>query len=343
MDKDTIILAIESSCDDTAASIIKNGRIVSNIVSGQPVHGKYGGVIPELAGRKHQQNIVHVVEAALQEAKTSKNQLSAIAFTQGPGLGGSLLVGSSFAKAMALSLKIPLLAVNHLQAHILSNCIQSESENKPIPSFPFLCLTVSGGHTQLVIAKDPLTFELIGETEDDAAGEAFDKGAKMLGLPYPGGPHIDRIAKEGNPHLFKFPIADIKGFNFSFSGLKTALLYFIEEKKRVNPNFLDENLADICASYQYTIVKTLLDKMFACAYKYEIKTLCLAGGVSANSLLRKEFSEGAYKNSFAHYYPSMQYCTDNAAMIAQLAYYMYQAQKFAPLNVRPETRLGLHS
>lgn len=343
MDKDTIILAIESSCDDTAAAVIKNGRILSNIVSGQTVHGKFGGVIPELAGRKHQKNIVHVVEEALKFAKIELKNLNAIAFTQGPGLGGSLLVGSSFAKAMALSLNIPLIAVNHLQAHILSNCIMTEGEIKETPKYPFICLTVSGGHTQLILAEDALSLKILGETEDDAAGEAFDKGAKMLGLPYPGGPHIDRIAQEGNPLQFKFPIAEMKGFNYSFSGLKTSLLYFLEENKSKDSLFIEKNLPHICASYQYTIIKTLLDKLFDCAHHYKIKTLCLAGGVSANSVLRKEFIEKSQKSGIQHFYPPMQYCTDNAAMIAQTAYELFKAGRFAPLNTIPDTRLSLHS
>jgi putative glycoprotease GCP len=327
------ILAIESSCDDTAASVCQDGKILSNCVARQEVHEKYGGVVPELASRAHLRNIVPVVEEALQSAGCELSEIGAFAFTQSPGLIGSLLVGGQFAKSLSLAFDKPLIAVHHMQAHVLANLIMEDK-----PAFPFLCLTVSGGHTQIVLCEDYLKMKVIGQTMDDAAGEAFDKSAKLLGLPYPGGPLIDKYAATGNPARFKFPEPKIQGLNFSFSGLKTAILYFIQHEKKINPNFVEENLADICASIQARIVSILLNKLEAAAIQTGIKNICIAGGVSANTGLRKSFAAIGKDNGWNIYIPPFEYCTDNAAMIAITGYYKYLAGEFASLDVSPSAR-----
>ncbi len=327
------ILAIESSCDETSASVIENGKIRSNIVASQLIHEKYGGVVPELASRAHQQDIVRVVEKSLKESQIDQTDLDAVAFTRGPGLLGSLLVGVSFAKAFALGLGLPLIEINHMQAHVLAHFIDN-----PQPSFPFLCLTVSGGHTQIVLIKSHLEMEVIGETLDDAVGEAFDKGAKMLDLGYPGGPRIDKLAATGNPNAFAFPISEIPELNFSFSGIKTSLLYFIQKQ---TPEFLEKNMADICASYQFTLIKTLLLKLRKASRITDINQIAIAGGVSANSGLRKELSLWAKKENWTVYIPDFEYCTDNAAMIAIAAHYKFEASEFSPQTVSPLSRFAL--
>lgn len=327
------ILAIESSCDETSAAVIVNGKVCSNIVATQAIHEQYGGVVPELASRAHQQNILIVVEQALKQAKITKNELSAVAFTRGPGLLGSLLVGTSFAKGFALALNLPLIEVNHMQAHILAHFIDD-----PKPKFPFLCLTVSGGHTQLVIVKSPSEMEIVGQTIDDAVGEAFDKGAKMMGLPYPGGPLIDKNAKNGDPQKFTFPISEVKELDFSFSGVKTALLYFLQKEQGANPNFVVENLNDICASYQFTLVTTLLRKLRKAARKYHIKEIAIAGGVSANGGLREALKNMATKERWNIHIPDFQYCTDNAGMIAIAAHFKYLESDFSNQEISPMPR-----
>jgi len=340
------ILAIESSCDETSAAVCRDGRMLSNRIANQTVHEKYGGVVPELASRAHMQHIVPVVDTALKDAGISLQQLDAIAFTQSPGLIGSLLVGAQFAKSLALALDIPLIAVHHMQAHVLANLIED-----PKPGFPFLCLTVSGGHTQIVLCESPSQLKVIGETIDDAAGEAFDKSAKLLGLPYPGGPLIDHYAQIGNPHRFKFPEPQVAGLDFSFSGLKTSILYFLqnagksivykeefaatEEEKQV---FIQENLADICASIQERIISILLHKLKKAALETNIKNLCIAGGVSANSGLRKSFKEMCDKYHWNSFVPSFQYCTDNAAMIAITGYYKFLDKNFSDFSVTASAR-----
>lgn len=337
--KTVLILGIESSCDDTAAAVISNETILSNITAGQAVHQKYGGVVPELASRAHQQHIIPVVDAALKEASVDKKDLSAIAFTQGPGLLGSLLVGSSFAKAFALSLGIPLIPVNHMQGHVLAHFVKEKEGENRHPQFPFLCLTVSGGHTQIVLVKNHLDMEIIGETIDDAAGEAFDKAAKILGLPYPGGPLIDKHAKQGNPQTFEFAEPKIEGLNFSFSGMKTSFLYFMRDRLQENPSFKEENLDDICASIQEAIVSFLMKKLKRAARETGIKEIAIAGGVSANSGLRQAVREHAEKFGWNVYIPKMAYCTDNAAMIAITGYYKYLGEEFAGLDIVPKARL----
>ena len=348
------ILAIESSCDETSCAICRDGIILSNIIAGQSIHEQYGGVVPELASRAHMQNIVPVVDAALKKANCELSSLTAIAFTQSPGLIGSLLVGSQFAKSLAQSLDIPLLAVHHMQAHVLANLIPSRSgpaaagsagTNEPAspdqnacPNFPFLCLTVSGGHTQIVLCHSPLKMEVIGETLDDAAGEAFDKSAKLLGLPYPGGPLIDKYAREGDPTRFVFPEPQIPGLNFSFSGLKTAILYFLQDHTAKDPGFITDNLADICASIQSRIVSILLNKLKKAALQTGVRDLCIAGGVSANSGLRTTFRELGRQQRWNTFVPPFEYCTDNAAMIAITGYYKYQEGDFAPLTVSASAR-----
>lgn len=327
------LLSIESSCDDTAAAVCRDGVILSNLVASQQVHEQYGGVVPELASRAHIQHIVPVVDNALKEAAITLQDLDAIAFTQAPGLIGSLLVGAEFAKSLALALNKPLIAVNHMQAHVLANIIE-----EPRPSFPFLCLTVSGGHTQIVLCSTPGDMKVIGETIDDAAGEAFDKSAKLLGLPYPGGPLIDMYAKDGDPKRFNFPEPQIPGLNFSFSGLKTSILYFIQKEKAKNLSFISENLADICASIQSRIVSILLHKLEKATRETDISNVCIAGGVSANSGLRKAFIETGKQHNWNTFIPSMQYCTDNAGMIAIAAYHKYLAGDFADLSVSPSAR-----
>jgi len=327
------ILAIESSCDDTAAAICVNGRILSNRIARQDVHEKYGGVVPELASRAHLRNIVPVVDVAIREAGYQLSDIDGFAFTQSPGLIGSLLVGGQFAKSLALSFNKPLIAVHHMQAHVLANLIPDSR-----PSFPFLCLTVSGGHTQIVLCEDFLKMKVIGQTLDDAAGEAFDKSAKLLGLPYLGGPLIDKHAVNGDPGKYKFPEPKIEGLNFSFSGLKTAILYFIEREKGKNVNFVEENLADICASIQSRIVSILLNKLKLAAIQTGIRDICIAGGVSANSGLRNSFADMGKVNCWNTFIPPFEYCTDNAAMIAITAYHKYLAGEFASLDVSPSAR-----
>ncbi len=328
------ILAIESSCDETSCAISRDGIILSNIIAGQAVHEQYGGVVPELASRAHMQNIVPVVDSALKRAGCSLDELTAIAFTQSPGLIGSLLVGSQFAKSLALALDLPLLEVHHMQAHVLANLIPGS----PLPHFPFLCLTVSGGHTQIVLCHAPLQMEVIGETMDDAAGEAFDKSAKLLGLPYPGGPLIDKYAAAGDPHRFPFPEPQIPGLNFSFSGLKTAILYFLQDQTALDPGFVAANLSDICASVQGRIVSILLNKYRKAAKETSVADLCIAGGVSANSGLRKAFREMGTREGWRTFIPPFEYCTDNAAMIAITGHYKYLSGDFAPLSVSASAR-----
>lgn len=330
----SVILAIESSCDETSVAICNNGKITANVIANQTIHENYGGVIPELASRVHQQNIVPVIHQALIDAKVSKKEINAIAFTRGPGLLGSLLVGVSFAKSFALALNLPLVSVNHMHAHILAHFIDD-----PKPEFPFLCLTVSGGHTQIVLVKDYFDMEIVGETLDDAAGEAFDKTAKILNLPYPGGPLVDRYAKEGNPKAFKFPEPQIKGLNYSFSGLKTSILYFIRAQERGNPNFTLDNLNDICASVQYSIVNILLNKLKKAAAQYGIKEIAIAGGVSANSGLRLALQSMADQLSWNVYIPAFEYCTDNAAMIAIAGHYKFLKGDFVGQDVAPLSRM----
>jgi N6-L-threonylcarbamoyladenine synthase len=327
------ILAIESSCDETSAAVCRDGKILSNYIANQTVHEQYGGVVPELASRAHLQNIVPVVDAALRQAEITLHELDALAFTQAPGLIGSLLVGSQFAKSLALALEKPLIAVHHMQAHVLANLIE---ESKPL--FPFLCLTVSGGHTQIVLARSPLDLEVIGETLDDAAGEAFDKSAKMLGLPYPGGPLIDKHAKEGDGTRFRFAEPQIEGLDFSFSGLKTSVLYFLQKQVKGEPNFIQNNLADLCASIQKTIVAILLNKLKKAVQQTGINTVCLAGGVSANSGLRAAFERTGNDLGWATFIPPFQYCTDNAAMIAITAYYKYGKGDFVPVTATASAR-----
>ena len=329
----TYILGIESSCDETSASVCHNGKILSNIIAAQAIHTQYGGVVPELASRAHMHNIVPVVDQAMVDAGISLDQLDAIAFTSSPGLIGALLVGTGFAKSLALSLDIPLIAVHHMQAHVLSNLIAD-----PQPEFPFLCLTVSGGHTQIVLCKDALNMEILGETLDDAAGEAFDKTAKLLGLPYPGGPLIDQYAQEGDPKKFHFPEPQIEGLNFSFSGVKTSILYFLQKQLKADPDFISKHLPDICASAQYCIVNILLHKLKKASLQTGIKTICLAGGVSANKGLRNAMQEMAEKYQWKLFIPEMEYCTDNAAMIAVTGYYKFLAGYSSPLTVSASAR-----
>ncbi|MEO8794027.1 MAG: tRNA (adenosine(37)-N6)-threonylcarbamoyltransferase complex transferase subunit TsaD [Daejeonella sp.] len=329
-----IILGIESSCDDTSAAICINGEICSNVIANQLVHQNYGGVVPELASRVHQQNIVPVVQQAISIAKIHKNDIDAVAFTRGPGLLGSLLVGTSFAKAFALANNLPLIEINHMQAHILAHFI---GENKP--AFPFLCLTVSGGHTQIVLVKDYFDMEIVGETTDDAAGEAFDKTAKILGLPYPGGPLIDKYAQLGNPLAFKFPEPQIPELNFSFSGLKTSILYFVRDELKKDPDFLVKNLNDVCASVQHRIVTILLNKLSKAAKQFHIKDIAIAGGVSANSGLRNSLTHLAEQNNWNVFIPKFEYCTDNAGMIAIAGYHKYLKKDFVDQSIAPLARM----
>jgi len=333
------ILGIESSCDDTAASVIHNGRILSNIVANQKIHEAYGGVVPELASRAHQQNIVPVVHHALQKANITKDQLHAIAFTRGPGLMGSLLVGTSFAKSLAYGLNIPLIDVNHMQGHILAHFIDEEGFNKP--PFPFLAMTISGGHTQIVRVDSYFNMTVIGETIDDAVGEAFDKSGKILGLGYPAGPEIDKRAKLGNPKAFKFTKPKVDGLNFSFSGLKTAILYFIQNQVKANPDFIEENLNDICASIQYTIIEILIDKLKLAVKQTGIKHIAIGGGVSANSGIRQVLKDGEQKFGWTTYVPKFEFTTDNAAMIANVGYLKYLEGDFSEQNVAASARLKI--
>ncbi len=338
---DIIILGIESSCDDTAAAIIRNDLIISNEVSGQAIHMAYGGVVPELASRAHQQNIIPVVDLAIKKAGITINDISAVAFTRGPGLLGSLLVGTSFAKGFALARNIPLIEVNHLQGHVLAHFIHELSVEKKDPEFPFLCLLVSGGNSQIIIVRDYLDMEVIGQTIDDAAGEAFDKCAKVIGLPYPGGPLVDKYAKEGNPKAFIFARPHIPGLDYSFSGLKTSFLYFIRDKIAINPNFIAENQADICASLQETIIDVLMTKVKKAAKETGIKTIAVAGGVSANSGLRQALINAADKHGWEMHIPPFKFTTDNAAMIAITGYYKYLKGEFTTQDTTPYSRVTL--
>jgi N6-L-threonylcarbamoyladenine synthase len=333
------IIGIESSCDDTSAAVVRDGYILSNIIADQDVHQKYGGVVPELASRAHQQNIVPVVDQALLQAGVDQKEVSAVAFTRGPGLMGSLLVGTSFAKGFALARKIPMIEVNHLHAHILVHFLQQENKIIKTPAFPFMCLLVSGGHTQLIIVKDYLDIEIIGKTIDDAAGEAFDKCAKVMGLPYPGGPSVDRLAASGNPLAFRFTKPKTEGFDFSFSGLKTNFLYFIRDQLVRDKNFIEDHKNDLCASLQRTIIEILLEKCTRAAEETGIYEIALAGGVSANSGLRKTFSKEAEKRKWVLYIPDIRYTTDNAAMIAITGYYKYLAGDFAKHDITPLAKL----
>lgn len=333
------ILGIESSCDDTAAAVLHNGRILSNIVATQDIHQKYGGVVPELASRAHQQNIVPVIHEALKQAGIDKKQLSAIAFTRGPGLMGSLLVGTSFAKSMALALDIPLLDINHMQAHILAHFIEEEGFEKP--DFPFLALTISGGHTQIVRVSDHFDMEVIGQTIDDAVGEAFDKSAKILGLPYPGGPLVDKYAQKGNPKAFPFPKPKVGELDFSFSGLKTSILYFVQKQMKENPDFIKDNLEDICASIQATIIKILMDKLKKAVKQTGIRQIAIAGGVSANSGIRSTLKEAEGKYQWKTFIPKFEYTTDNAAMIAIAGHYKFLNQDFADMGVTAKARISM--
>jgi N6-L-threonylcarbamoyladenine synthase len=333
------ILAIESSCDDTAAAVLQDDKVLSNVVANQLIHNQYGGVVPELASRAHQQNIVPVIDAALRKANIQKEQLTAIAFTQGPGLMGSLLVGSSFAKSLALALQIPLIAVNHMQAHILAHFIDEQGYEKP--SFPFLALTISGGHTQIVKVTNYFEMEIIGETTDDAVGEAFDKSAKILGLPYPGGPLVDKHAQLGNPKAFSFTKPKVPGLDFSFSGLKTAILYFVQKKVIENPSFINENIDDICASIQHTIIEILMDKLKLAVKETGINRIAIGGGVSANSGIRNTLKEAEKKYGWKTYIPKFEYTTDNAAMIGIVGYQKYLNQNFETTNVVSKAKIQL--
>lgn len=337
--KNIYILAIESSCDDTSAAVLHNNRTLSNIVATQKIHEEYGGVVPELASRAHQQNIVPVVHQALAKANIDKKQLSAIAFTRGPGLMGSLLVGTSFAKSMALALNIPLIEVNHMQAHILSHFIAEDNYNAP--TFPFLGMTISGGHTQIVLVKNYFDMEVLGESLDDAVGEAFDKSAKILGLPYPGGPLVDRYAQLGDPAAFPFPKPRVDGLNFSFSGLKTSILYFIQRETKKDPNFIAQNLNDICASLQATIVQILIGKLRKAVKQTGIRQVAIGGGVSANSGIRQALTEAEGKYGWTTYIPKFEYCTDNAAMVGIAGYLKYKAMDFTDQGISAKARYVL--
>ena len=333
MSQSVNILAIESSCDDTSASIVRDGVVLSNLIAGQKVHEKYGGVVPEMASRAHMQNIIPVVDVALADAGISKKDIHAVAFTQAPGLIGSLMVGACFAKGFAQSLGVPLIAVHHMQAHVLAHFIDD-----PKPTFPFLCLTVSGGHTQVVLVRDYIDMEVLGNTIDDAAGEAFDKTAKMLGLPYPGGPLVDKYAQQGDPKRFAFPVSDMKGYDFSFSGVKTAVMYFLQKERKADPNFAEKNMADICASVQYTIIRMLMKKLEKAAADLGITQVGIAGGVSANSGLRAALQEAGHRLGWQVFIPRFEYCTDNAAMIGITGYHKYLRGQFTDLSITPTAR-----
>jgi len=335
----TTILGIESSCDDTSASIIQDGFLLSNVIANQEVHKIYGGVVPELASRAHQQNIIPVVDRAIKMAGLSKNDIDAVAFTRGPGLLGSLLVGTSFAKGFALVNNLPLIEVNHLQAHVLSHFIMEKGADNQLPTFPFLCLLVSGGHTQIIMVNDYFDMKIIGQTIDDAAGEAFDKCAKIMGLPYPGGPLVDKYSKEGNPLAFKFTKPRVSGFDYSYSGFKTAFLYFIKDKIKNDPNFIEKNLNDLCASIQFTIVDILLDKLKLAIKETGVKEVAIGGGVSANSGLRNSIFELSLKMKFKAFIPEFRYTTDNAAMIAITGYHKFLKNQFIGHDVVPMARM----
>lgn len=338
-DKDIIILGIESSCDDTSAAIIKNGVLLSNVIAGQSVHASYGGVVPELASRAHQQNIIPVVHEALKKSGIAKTEISAVAFTRGPGLLGSLLVGTSFAKGFSQALDIPLLDVNHLQAHVLAHFITEKGNEKQLPTFPFLCLLVSGGNSQIILVKSYKEMEIIGQTIDDAAGEAFDKCAKVMGLPYPGGPYIDKLAQGGNPQAFKFNKPQIPDYNYSFSGLKTSFLYLLRDKVAQNPEFVEENKTDLCASIQATVVDILMAKLKKAVVDLDIKQVAVAGGVSANSALRNALVEFGKKLKIDVFIPPFSYTTDNAAMIAITGYFKFLDGEFCDLSEVPYSRV----
>lgn len=334
----TYILGIESSCDDTSAAVLKDDEILSNFIANQDVHHKYGGVVPELASRSHQQNIIPVIHQALQEANIHKNQLNAIAFTRGPGLLGSLLVGTSFAKSFALGLDIPLIEINHLQAHILAHFAQKPGNRTKTPAFPYLCLTVSGGHTQIVKVNDYFDMEILGQTIDDAAGEAFDKTAKIMGLPYPGGPIIDELARVGNPKAFKFPLPNIPNLDYSFSGLKTSILYFLRDQLKNDEQFIEKNKEDLAASVQSTIIKILMKKLVIASKETGIKEIAISGGVSANSGLRKAIEEGQEKYHWNTFIPAFEFTTDNAAMIGITGLFKYRSGAFTDQKVTPYSR-----
>ena len=334
---DVYLLAIESSCDDTAAAVLHNDKVLSNVVARQSIHEEYGGVVPELASRAHQQNIVPVIDVALKKANVDKSQLKAIAFTQGPGLMGSLLVGTSFAKSLSLALNVPLIAVNHMHAHILAHFIDEEGFDKP--EFPFLALTISGGHTQIVKVNSFFDMEIIGETTDDAVGEAFDKSAKILGLPYPGGPLIDQLAKEGNPKRFTFTKPKVEGLNFSFSGLKTQILYFVQKNVKENPNFIEENKADVCASIQNIIIEILMEKLKLAVAETGINQIAIGGGVSANSGIRTTLKNAESKYGWKTFIPKFEYTTDNAAMIGIVGYYNYLENRFNDASIVSKARI----
>ncbi|MCP9611221.1 tRNA (adenosine(37)-N6)-threonylcarbamoyltransferase complex transferase subunit TsaD [Coprobacter tertius] len=338
---DTTILGIESSCDDTSASVIRNGVMLSNVIASQAVHEAFGGVVPELASRAHQQNIIPVVSEALKRAGVDKSELSAVAFTRGPGLMGSLLVGTSFAKGFSAALNIPMIEVNHLQAHVLAHFIKENEVDKDQPSFPFLCLLVSGGNSQIIKVNSYKDMEVIGQTIDDAAGEAFDKCAKVMGLPYPGGPVIDRLAKDGNPDAFRFNKPHIPGYNYSFSGLKTSFLYLLRDSLKKNDRFIEENKTDLCASLQRTIVEILMDKLRKAAKDLGIKEVAVAGGVSANSAVRKAFEDHAVKYGWKIHVPKFSFTTDNAAMVAITGYYKYLDKDFCSMDTAPFARVEL--
>jgi len=340
-DKKNYILAIESSCDDTSAAVLCNTKVLSNVVATQEIHRQYGGVVPELASRAHQQNIVPVVHQALAKANIDKKQLSAIAFTRGPGLMGSLLVGTSFAKSLALGLNIPLIEVNHMEAHILAHFI--EDGDKTPPKFPFLGMTISGGHTQIVKVCDHFDMEILGETLDDAVGEAFDKSAKLMGLPYPGGPLVDKYSKLGNPNAFEFPKPKVDGLNFSFSGLKTSILYFLQRETQKNPAFVEENINDICASVQYTILEILMDKLTLAVEQTGIQEIAIGGGVAANSGIRARLKEAEEKMGWKTYIPKFEYCTDNAAMIGIVGYLKFLKGDFTNQSVAAKARYAIGS
>ena len=337
--KEIIILGIESSCDDTSAAILKNNTILSNLIARQDIHENYGGVVPELASRAHQQNIIPVVDAAIKKAGISKNDIDAIAFTRGPGLMGSLVVGTSFSKAFAMAMNIPMIDVNHMIGHVLAHFIDEEGKEKP--KFPFLCLTVSGGHTQIVLVEDHLKMKVIGTTIDDAAGEAFDKAAKMLGFPYPGGPMIDKHAKNGDPNKFEFSKASISNYDYSFSGLKTSILYFLQKQLKINEHFISENLDDLCASIQNAIIDSLLKKLQKAAYELKITEIAIAGGVSANSGLRAALTKLSSEKKWNVYFPKFEYCTDNAAMIAITGKYMFEKEMFANQSIAATARYSM--
>ena len=341
MPVEPLILAIESSCDDTSAAVLRGNKVLSNIVASQKIHQKYGGVVPELASRAHQQNIIPVVSVALEDANIDKKDLSAVAFTRGPGLLGSLLVGTSFAKSLSMSLKVPLIEINHMQAHILAHFINDDQMQ--VPEFPFLALTISGGHTQLVLVKDYFDMEILGETLDDAVGEAFDKTAKILGLTYPGGPLIDKYAKEGNASKFNFPIPKVDGLNFSFSGLKTNILNFITKESRNDENFVRDHMNDICASVQSTIVSILMQKVEMALAKYEVKALAIGGGVAANSAIRSAVLNFKNTHDVTVHIPKFEFCTDNAAMIGIAAYFKYQRENFTSNAVSANARFKFES